>query len=144
MRIYFLVLFAVAILDYGFAKKASKRNAVPKANQTIEPWEYCEGCKLTVDLYSRLTSEKMAEMQAAHEDSSSAVDADSLVKGMCDNTEFSATYKPAAKYSCIKLLDENRSAFLNAWVGSSSAALAMSKGGVFEKKKDVSCLYIGT
>jgi hypothetical protein len=153
-----IVVIAVALLavllcpDIVDAKKgkasssSAKRRgngAVKPENQTVTPWEFCEGCKVTVDLYAQLASTQMQEMQRNGVKDGETFSAEEVVKNMCDNPDFNAAYIPAMKYSCIKVTSDNLTKFLDPWAGSASAASLGSKGNVFDNKQEVRrCLVI--
>ena len=138
MKVLEFIVVCLGILISASAKKAKKtKEVVQKTNESITPWEYCEGCKISVDLFSNRATKRLAEMQSNHVKSGEVFNADSVVQGMCDAEELTANYIPAMKWSCVKITSDNLTAFLNPWLGSASAADSSAKGGVFEKKREV-------
>ena len=83
---------------------------------TIKPREYCYGCMSTVNLYSTLTSSWLSDMQAKRVASGEKVEANDIAKLMCDDSALTP-YKNYIKYSCIKIMDENRNDFLRHFEG---------------------------
>ena len=128
-----IVLFYLSVAD-GKKKKAAAP-PTPKENQTITPWEYCEACKATVDLYSRLSTAKLQSMQNSGAKPGSALEASSILEGMCENEEFVDSYIPAMRYGCYKLTYDNVTKFLTPFEGQSSAANA--RVNLFDIKKEV-------
>ena len=132
---YLTVLFLLVLLTILYSVECKKKSVQKKDNQTISPWEYCEGCKVTVDLYSQLSQKKLAEMQAAGVKHGTSFDANTVIPGMCDNEDFASNYAPAMKWSCIKIIEENATKFLLPFEGDSSAAGAKIK--LFDTKREV-------
>lgn len=97
------------------------------------------GCRITVDTMVKKSSAKLADMQAARVDTKQTVEAAELVKELCDEPNFN-TYRPFAKYSCVKLLNENATSFLLPFEGSFSPSFISAKGDIFDKTKEVRIL----
>ena len=137
------VLVAIVLLISGTQSesKKAKHNRKPKTeNQTLTPWEYCEGCKVTVDLYANLALQGMQDMQKNGIKDGEVFAAEKVVEGMCDNVHFNEQFIPAMKWGCIKVTSENLTKFLDPWAGSASAATMGTKSNVFDIKKEVSLL----
>ena len=107
-----------------------------KVNVSISKWEYCEGCKETVNLYTRVLSNKLLSMHNGGVKAHSELIAEDLVNGICDSEDL-VKYKDFVKYSCIKIMDNHNSVFLKQFEGTSSPTNVLNKALVFERKKHV-------
>jgi hypothetical protein len=133
-----LLIAGVNAAKKGTGKHGSKGKAVPKMeNQSVTPWEYCEGCKVTVDLYAELAVQEMRQMQMFGVKEGEVFAAEKIIHNMCDNADFNARHIPAMKFSCIKITSDNLTDFLDPWQGAASAATMGSKGVVFDIKQEV-------
>jgi hypothetical protein len=133
-----LLIAGVNAAKKGTGKHGSKGKAVPKMeNQSVTPWEYCEGCKVTVDLYAELALQEMRQMQMFGVKEGEVFAAEKIIHNMCDNADFNARHIPAMKFSCIKVTGDNLTDFLDPWQGAASAATMGSKGVVFDIKQEV-------
>lgn len=106
-------------------------------NVTITSWQYCAGCKRTVDLYSKLTAEMLDRMQKAGTQSYSKLDAVELSNGLCDHAYFN-TYQPFVHWSCVKIMSEHKIDFLSEFKGNVTAANLLNKADIFKRKRKVS------
>lgn len=86
---FILCLFLALVIG----KKSRSREKEAKENVSITPWEYCEGCKTTVQAFVRKTTLKLGEMHAAGEAQMKAVDAGDLVKDLCEYQDMKL-YRP--------------------------------------------------
>ena len=94
------------------------------------------GCRVTVDSMVRRTAGKLAEMQAAHVEQGHVVEASDIANGLCEDQNFES-YRPFAKYACLKILEENSTAFLLPFRGTSSSTLRSAKGDIYDKTREV-------
>ena len=116
--------------------------AESRPNVTIATWQYCEGCKETVEVYSKEAANVLLNMNRVP-GKKKEFDAASVIHHMCDNPHF-AGFAEFAKLSCIKILDEYRAPFLAKFTGSTTTTSLTNKREMFEKKKDVSmCIFEG-
>jgi hypothetical protein len=107
-------------------------------NVTITAWQYCEGCKVTVDIYSHVAANELRTMDKAPPGQRKQLDAGRLVDHLCDNPLFQK-YGEFSSYSCIKTLDdEYRLKFLEAFAGTTRASTLLNKRSIFDRKRKVS------
>jgi hypothetical protein len=119
------VLWAVAV------------NAAPAPNVTITAWQYCEGCKLTVDIYAQVAAKELKLLDKLPKGEKKVLDAAKAVENLCDNELFNS-YGDFGKYSCMKVLEEeHRIKFLEEFAGSTTITSLLNKKGIFEKKQKV-------
>jgi hypothetical protein len=134
-----LSLFLVIVLSL-FLLNATIKSEIKLETTTdqvsISEWEYCEGCILTVDAYSKISNAKLKEMQQKGQPSNEVIDVGVIMKNMCDN-EYFYKYKDFVKYSCIKMLNENSTSFAEPFAGSYDLNSANVKSYMFEKTKEV-------
>ncbi len=109
----------------------------PVATAKITPWEYCEGCKETVNLFADVSAKALQQMQKDGEGGEGMLEIQKLISLLCDNPQLDK-FNPFVKYSCMKIMDEKRLPFLTSFEGSASAATATQKGVVYERRKSVS------
>lgn len=134
-RSWYVVAF-LAILCSCRAKEA----VVP--NVTITAWQYCQGCKITVDIYSKVAAQELKLLDKLPKGEKKIMDAAKVVDHLCDNTMFQS-YGAFGSYSCIKVLDdEHRLKFLEEFAGSTTIADLLNKKGIFDKKKKVAYTFI--
>jgi predicted DNA binding protein len=112
-------------------------SAAPAPNVTITAWQYCEGCKLTVDIYAQVAAKKLKLLDKLPKGEEKVLDAAKVVENLCDNELFNS-YGEFGKYSCIKVLEEeHRIKFLEEFAGSTTITSLLNKKGIFEKKQKV-------
>ncbi len=106
-------------------------------NVTITAWQYCEGCKLTVDIYSQVAAKELKKLDNLPKGEKKVLDASKAVENLCDSTLFDA-YGDFGKYSCMKVLEEEyRIKFLEEFAGSTTITSLLNKKAIFEKKQRV-------
>ena len=105
----------------------------PIESVTIKSWEFCEGCKETVNLFSRVFAQELSHMNKKGVAPFSAFEAGNIVNLICDNAYFEQ-YVPSIKYSCINLMEKHRVEILEHFTGNASAVTVANKAQVFEKK----------
>ncbi|RYG95662.1 hypothetical protein EON65_55640 [archaeon] len=130
------ILFVFVLLSgvWGGEKAAPEK-------VSIVSWQYCFGCKQTVSLYSRLASAELQKMQRQGKPVSSILDAGSIVSNMCDNAEWSKIYQPFVHYSCVKIMTENTTQFLNHFAGSTTVDTFTNKADMYHRKRKVGSVY---
>jgi hypothetical protein len=112
-------------------------HAEPAPNVTITAWQYCEGCKLTVDIYAQVTAKQLKLLDKLPKGEKKVLDAAKVVENLCDNQLFES-YGDFGKYSCMKVLEEeHRIKFLEEFAGSTTITSMLNKKGIFEKKQKV-------
>mmetsp|Transcript_34429 Transcript_34429/g.50042 ORF Transcript_34429/g.50042 Transcript_34429/m.50042 type:complete len:277 (+) Transcript_34429:39-869(+) len=107
-----------------------------KKNSTISKWEFCEGCKETVNLYARVSSSRLQEMQSKGIIANSVLESQNLLDGICDH-EYIMKYNEFVKFSCIKILEDFGIPFLKHFDGKSSAASVIQKAETYNRKKAI-------
>lgn len=127
-------LFIISFIGYLYAEESSQ--------VTISAWQFCEGCKITVDAYSRLATNELQRLETLPKTEKRFLDAMMITDFMCDDDYFKG-FKEFAKYSCIKILEDSRTHFLEEFTGSTTIAALSSKKSVFDKKKKVTCCAAG-
>lgn len=132
-KMRFVIIVCTVLLLLALAHADSERDSV-----TISPWEYCEGCKRSVQLFSQRVSKKFKAMQSAHLPSGEKLEAVQLIDGICED-ELLREYSPSVRYSCLNLLanPENITQFLLPWEGDSSMSMSIAKGDVYDRTVEV-------
>jgi hypothetical protein len=139
---YFLKVFGItsALLAIYIclvtSTTANKESPTKKENVTISKWDYCQGCKEIVQLYALVSSEKLSSMQKRGVEAHQSVEANDIATEICDN-HYYKKYQSSMKYSCVKILDENRQSFLTHFQGSTTSSSLLNKADIFMKKKNV-------
>lgn len=137
---HWIALLVINIMKVPFAVLFSLAAGVIVAQEspqvTISAWQFCEGCKITVDAYAQLASQEIKRLDKLPKKKENTLDALKVMDHMCDDVYFQ-DYKDFAKYSCIKILDDTRNKFLEEFTGSASLASLSSKKDVLAKKKNV-------
>jgi len=117
------------------ADKGSEEEPVPE-KVTIKSWEFCEGCKSTVNLFSKIFAKELGKMQRGGVPSFSSFEAASVVNLICDDEYFNQ-FVPAVRYSCINIMDNHREQFLRHFTGNASAVTVANKALVFSRKREI-------
>lgn len=131
------ILYRLIILSFSalFSVQAKiKDDNVQSAS--ISKWEYCEGCKETVNLYARKIAARLRAMHDSGLQVNSPLEAADLVEGICDDTHL-LKYRDFMKFSCMKIMDEHRAKFLKRFEGKSSGSTPLQKADLYQKKKAV-------
>jgi hypothetical protein len=102
----------------------------------ITKWEYCEGCKETVNLFSLVTSTELGEMQKRGKSASSILAVQNLVNGICDNVHLNQ-FNKFVQHSCIKIMDEHQLPFLRQFEGSVSTTSVTHNSAILDQKRKV-------
>lgn len=124
----YLILLILLIINFIYCKESV----------SISPMEYCEGCKLTVELYNELASNELSKMQDKGLVDGSAFEASDVINGICEN-KYMDQYSSSIKYACIKIMNEFENKFLESFIGTLSAATMHSSNYIYERKKEI-CL----
>lgn len=107
------------------------------ANVTITSWQYCQGCKTTVEIYAKVAAKELKKLDSLPKGQEKVLDAAKVVDHLCDNELF-RPYGNFASFSCIKVLDgENRVQFLQEFAGSTTIESMLNKKNLVERKKKV-------
>jgi hypothetical protein len=106
-------------------------------NATISAWQYCHGCKITVDLYAKQTVSELKKLDKLPKGLKKELDAAHVLDYLCDNIMID-DFDSFAKFSCIKVLDEYRIQVAEQFSGSFTVAALSNKKELYEKKKNVS------
>ena len=105
---------------------------------TISGWEYCQGCKQTVEICSKVTAKELKLLDKLPKGQKKVLDAVKITDLLCDNPLFEA-YGQFGKFSCIKVLEDSdhRLKFMEEFTGSTSISKLLSKKSIFDRKKKV-------
>ena len=129
MGLFFIIMIGFMTVLSSFCKSES--------NVTITAWQYCQGCKITVDLYAHVAAKELKLLDKLPKNEKKVLDAAKVVDYLCDNSQLHS-FRNFAKYSCIKVLDDDtRVKFLEEFAGSTSIPSLLNKKGIYEKKKKV-------
>jgi len=128
------VLFLV-IVHIAFISCSKSNEETNDKNVTIRPWQYCEGCKVTSDMYSRAVNDHILHLKKTGKNKT--VDAKALLDHFCDRNEFSE-YRSFIQMSCIKILDEFQMPFLESFQGNATETSMTNKKESYARKKHVS------
>jgi hypothetical protein len=105
-------------------------------NVTITSWQFCEGCKLTIDVYAERITNEMKKMIKSGKPSGSELVANNVVDGLCESDNF-AKYNDFVKWSCTKIFEEFRVPFLEAFQGTLSQFSTITKADIYDKRMEV-------
>lgn len=135
--LYFICIILVALACRVVMAQEDGENG----KIVIRPWQYCEGCKHTVQLYTMLTKDKLKNMQSRAVPSKTTVEANEVAQGICDHVSF-FSMQPFMRYSCMKIMDEASQNFLEEFTGHLTVSDLQSKADSFKRKRRVRhCLY---
>lgn len=120
-------------------KKNSKKPIVQEvANITTS--QFCEGCRLSVDIFTKYAASALEDMKAKNAKLGSSFDPTTIVGGFCDKNDF-AKYQNFIKFSCIKLFDDFGTEFLTSFQGNHTYSDLLSRSFMFGLKKEVVCVH---
>jgi len=133
LSVIILTLFVILATTQGefVGSKADSSDGV-----TILQWQYCESCKLTVDLYGQLFFEELNKFYKKGPKSGDKVDSSQIVSMMCDNPFFDQ-FQPFARYGCMKTVQDSGTRFLQQFSGQASAIDIISKASGYRRRKEV-------
>lgn len=130
-----MIFATITLLLAAFCHIASAASSAP--NVTITAWQYCQGCKITVDIYSKVAARELKLLDKLPAGQKKVMDAAKAVDHLCDNPMF-YHYGDFGSFSCIKVLeDESRQKFLEEFAGTTSMNGLLNKRGIYDKKKKV-------
>ena len=130
-------IFVISLIVYLSSSTTTEKKKLKESmSVTVSKWEYCEGCKETVNLYTRSLSNRLETMHKTGVQPNSELTAQDLIDGICDSEDLQK-FQNFVKYSCIKILNSNETYFLEQFQGISSTATVLQKALVFERKKNV-------
>lgn len=133
-----VILFCAILLDSKLLSGASEVMIKSHLEDvTISKMDYCDGCKETVNLFSRVAFSELESRKNDHSKGDTLV-AESLVDRICDHESISHL-SDSIKYACVKIMDDpdSRITLLQMFEGSTSAPGIMTKGELFRKKKEI-------
>lgn len=133
----FVDFLIITILVFVYSATANeKKQKNEPISVTVSKWEYCEGCKETVTLYTRSLAKRLENMHRTGVKPNSELTAQDLIYGICDSEDLHK-FQNFVKYSCIKILNANETFFLEQFQGISSPTTVLQKALVFERRKNV-------
>lgn len=132
--LFILLLCILVVHIYAFEEVIDGENALEKV--TILEWQYCEACKLTVDLYGELFFEQMSQFYKKGPKPDSMVNSSEIVSGMCDNPFFDQ-FQPFVKYGCIKTVEDSGVKFLQQFSGFANTLDVINKASSHRRRKEV-------
>ena len=133
----FTTYLLLSFLFFGFTLCKKDESTTQKENVTISKWEYCQGCKETVQLFATVSSDTLMSMQKTGVEAHQTVEANKLATEICYNKNFNKQFQKSIKYSCIKILNDHSQTFLQSFTGSATASSILNKADLFLKKKQV-------
>jgi len=128
-----LALLLIVLIMYSWVGQALIE---AEDSVTIRPWQYCEGCKHAVYLYSTVSAAELQRMYKAKVPNRSQMEAGDLAEGLCDNVYYS-DFQPFLRWSCIKIMHENRVKFLEEFAGEATLANRLSNAENFRRKRHI-------
>lgn len=134
--VYLLLPQILLLLSISLWKSEATDTGSEPESVTIKSWEFCEGCKQTVNLFSRIFAQELSDMNKKGVAPFSAFEAGNIINLVCDNSYFEQ-FVPSVKYSCINLMDKHRVQILEHFTGNASAVTVANKAQVFERKKHI-------
>ena len=104
---------------------------------TLQKWQYCSGCKATVEILANLATREIVKMQEKGLPVGEELDISPLMDEVCSH-HFLSAYQPFVEHSCHKLMSEHRNDFVDVFDGTdASSAFSTVKGNIHAKTKEV-------
>jgi len=107
---------------------------------TILEWQYCQSCKLTVELYGQLFYEQMNKMYQRGPKPDNMLNSSEIVSKMCDNPFFDQ-FQPFVRYGCIKTIEDAGIKFLQQYSGQANALDIINKAAGYRRRKEVCSVH---
>jgi len=113
---------------------------------TLQKWEYCAGCKITVEHFFRQSSESIRQSQAdkgrSTVEAPMVFDLEPIVSNICMDEHF-YNFVPEMTYACVKLIDSHKDVFLKYnefdHVDDQKTAVMPTKSNFYKASKEI-CL----
>ena len=121
----------------GEQQQQPRDPSIPTVN--ISKWEYCEGCKVTVDAYSLASYKRMKDMQSQKVPDFEILESSALVEGICDSQPFEELYDAAMKHSCIKIFNDHQTEFGKVFEGKIGVLTVNAPNEVYMKRR-IACV----
>ncbi len=131
-----MFLFYIGIIAFVLFNGVVSKDAVESVK--ITKWEYCEGCKETVSLFSQVSAAELNKMQKDGKSAKSVLAVQDLVAGICDHKSLNQ-FNRFIQLTCIKIMEEHQLPFLKQFEGSVSSTSVTHNSVVLEQKRKVSC-----
>lgn len=132
VNLIFLVLCSICFSEELDIEQSSGG----KRTVTIKKWEYCLGCKYTVEAYANVASKKIQDMEKEGHPTDTRVDAATIGNNICDAATF-GNFETYIQHSCIKIMTDHSLDFLKTFEGSLTSSIAYSKGEMFSRARDI-------
>lgn len=117
----------------------TKVNENEKKSVSISKDDYCNGCVETVNCYAARLVNGLKKYEANSIVEGTVFSAESIIQNLCDDPYFDKL-DPNVKYSCIKIINDNSTSFMQNFEGKLDRNFNQVKGTMFSLKKKV-CVY---
>ena len=116
----------------------------PPVTINITKWQFCEGCKATVNAYSAIVASALQKLQDSGQSAGATLTIEPPTTAeVCEGTQFSK-YESFMMHSCIKIFNDYTETFLRDFEGTTSPANALARGRVSSLKRNVCNMYAAT
>lgn len=102
---------------------------------TIHPWQYCQGCKYTVELYAKVAADRLKQQKKIG--GPAAMAGEEILETLCEDPAF-FNMQSYMRWGCMKLLGEHMNEFLAEFAGQFTATDLMNKADNFKRARKVS------
>lgn len=102
---------------------------------SIHPWQYCQGCKYTVELYAKVAADRLKQQKKAG--GPAAMAGEEILGTLCEDPAF-FNMQSYMRWSCMKVLGDNMNEFLAEFAGQFTATDLMNKADNFKRARRVS------
>lgn len=128
-------LLSVILLMTFLCAVVSKEDSDKPDTVQIRPWQYCQGCKYTVELYAKVAADRLKQQKKAG--GPAAMAGEEILESLCEDSAF-FNLQPYMRWSCMKLLGENMNEFLEEFAGQFTATDLINKADNFKRARRVS------
>lgn len=134
MRGLSLVLSLTLLLIALFCIAAGQEESDKAETVSIHPWQYCQGCKYTVELYAKVAADRLKQQKKAG--GPAAMAGEEILGTLCEDPAF-FNMQSYMRWSCMKLLGEHMDEFLAEFAGQFTATDLMNKADNFKRARRV-------
>jgi hypothetical protein len=104
---------------------------------TLQKWQYCAGCKATVEIFANLATKEIMKMQESGIPVGEDLNISPMMSEVCGH-QFMEAYQPFVGHACGKLMNDHKQDFMDVFEGTdASSAFSTVKGNIYAKTKQV-------
>lgn len=138
-----LLLTAVVLIAFASVTIIADDPSSDVESVTIYPWQFCQGCKHTVSLYTKVTSDQLLQMKKKGAPSKAPLEGTKIAEKICDDPSF-YNLQPFMRWGCVKIMSEHAQDFLQEFSGQFNANDLRNKADNFKRTRRVSLLSTDT